>query len=650
LARPCLGGEKETKMSISEIKEKLYKKKKEKDLSKYDKIDFDVRKSSIDPKEAGFEKKGDDWVEEKDEIKEERNKAVKIAGIALVSLLVIAALMVGFYFFKKTSFNIENVNIQISGPKDVASGKKLQYEILIENKNRAKLEGAVLKVSYPESFIPENNPDFTPEGLLGGSFQLGNIKGKESKKIIFNGKIYSPKGTIVYLKNDLLFYPAGFNGQFSVNNQFDLNVTSSPITLNLMAPQNMSSDDSLDYLIVYKNEGKEDYNNVKIKMEYPDGFAFSKSEPSASEGENYWYIGRLSAGQEDRIVVSGKLSGESGNTKVAKVYIGEMIEGQFMAQNEEKVATKIESSPLFISQTVNGLKELNVNAGENLRFSIYYKNEGEIGLKDVIVTGNIDSAVLDYEKIKMRDKGSINMKNKTITWKAADVPELKNLNPGDSGTIDFEIKIKDIIPVAGVQDKNFVISSIAKIDSPDIQTPIQGNKIISGNKMDIKLNSKLFLNVKGLYHDAFTENFGPIPPRVGQETSYIIKWTAMNVSNDISEAKVKAALPPMVSFTGKIYPENSDLTFNERTNNIVWDIGNLNAGTGVLTASKEVSFQVKITPAPNQKDKYADILSQSIMTGKDLFTKSELSFAAGDKTTYMVDDKKVGEDGYKVKE
>ena len=43
-------------MSLSEIKDKLYKREEDKDLAKYDQISFDVRKSSVNPEEAGFKK------------------------------------------------------------------------------------------------------------------------------------------------------------------------------------------------------------------------------------------------------------------------------------------------------------------------------------------------------------------------------------------------------------------------------------------------------------------------------------------------------------------------------------------------------------------------------------------------------------------
>ena len=168
--------------------------------------------------------------------------------------------------------------------------------------------------------------------------------------------------------------------------------------------------------------------------------------------------------------------------------------------------------------------------------------------------------------------------------------------------------------------------------------------------MDIKLNSKLFLNVKGSYYDTFTDNSGPLPPKVGEKTTYVINWSLINVSNKIVDGKVQSTLPPGVKFTDKKNPENSNLTFNERTNSIVWDVGNLDAGTGILTSPEELSFQVELIPAPNQVGDYANILEQSIITGKDLFSGKDLSFTVKEKNTFLAEDKKIKEDEYKVAE
>ena len=204
-----------------------------------------------------------------------------------------------------------------------------------------------------------------------------------------------------------------------------------------------------------------------------------------------------------------------------------------------------------------------------------------------------------------------------------------------------------MIPINGANDKNFVISAVAKIDSPDIPTPISMNKIIAGNKIDIRLNSKLVVDVKGYHNDSNITNDGPIPPKVGQETTYAIHWLASNVSNDINNARIEAVLPTGATMTGKIYPEDAKITYNERNNSIVWEIGNMAAGTGILSAPKEASFQVKIKPSVDQVNRFADLIGPSTFYAKDAFTGDDLSSTAGIKNTELQEDGSLGYN-YKV--
>jgi hypothetical protein len=278
-----------------------------------------------------------------------------------------------------------------------------------------------------------------------------------------------------------------------------------------------------------------------------------------------------------------------------------------------------------------------VNAGENLKFEINFKNEGETGLRDVIVTEKIDSLVLDYSTLRL-DKGAFDEKNKTITWKASDYPALKNLAPSQGGKIGFSISVKAVIPVGSENDKNFVISSVAKIDSPDIATPIEMNKIIAGNKIDMKLNSKLVLDVKGYYNDGNIPNSGPLPPKVNEETTYTVHWVVSNISNDVSGAKVETVLSSGVTMTGKFYPEDASVTYNERNNSLVWEIGSIKAATGVLSKAKEVSFQVKIKPSSSQIGREVELLGESVITAKDLFTGADLKMTASGKNSNLPED------------
>ncbi len=629
-------------MSLSKIKEELYKKETNAEILQHQQSEFNSIGNGAE-KNIGGE---DLWENKQNKLSSESKKAFKIGALVLGGIILLLALVAGFYKIRQSFFAQQNVSVSIGGPDNIDNDRVVSYEIKYANKNRADLKNAIIKITYPDYFTPEGNSNFISAGTTSGSFNLGVIKGNTAGVVVFSGKAYKPKGGLMKIVTDLSYMPSTINSRFIASDQLPVNIVSSPITINLLAPQSISSGDEVNYVFAYKNNGTTDFPNIKIKAEYPDRFNFSNSDPKTSEGDNVWYVGNLSAGQEGRIVVSGKLNGDRDNFALVKVSIGSDSGTAFLSYDDENAQTKIIASSLVVSQTVNGLSSLDIDAGEKLKFEINYKNEGNIGLSDLIVTEKLDSNILDESSLSI-DGGSYDGSNKTITWKASDHSQLKRLNPGQSGKIDFSIEVKSVIPITSINDKNFIVSGLAKIDSPDIPTPVNGNKVIASNAVNMKLNSKLILTASGYYNDAKISNSGPLPPKVGNETTYTIHLSAMNVSNDISNAKVEIVLPTGVMATGKIYPENEPLSYDERTNEIFWDLGTLSAGTGITSSAREISFQIKIKPAINQVGNEAVLFNQAVFSAKDSFTNENLSFTAKGKTTKLSEDGSIG-DNYKI--
>ncbi|EKE10939.1 MAG: hypothetical protein ACD_15C00172G0001 [uncultured bacterium] len=635
-------------MSLSEIKNKLYKKNLDPDLASHDESEFDSRNENVDSKGSGGIEEMDTWKEVAPIPEQKKKKAFKIAAIALSSIVGILALLIIIYFVRDSLFNENRVVVSLSGPTEARSGKFLSYEVSYENKNIVSLKNAELRIIHPENFKPEESETYQNESPTVTLVKLGDLAGKSSGKIAFNGRSYAPKGTLAYLKTELTYEPSNFSSSFVSRHQLGVNVISTPMSIEILSPQDLASGDALDYQISYKNVGAEDFENIRIKVDFPDGFIFSKSEPNVSEGNDIWYIGRLSSGESGKIVISGKLQGERGVTKTFKAYVGAINQGQFVSYNEESTNTKIASSPLSIIQLVNDSINYYPNAGDKLRFEIRYKNEGDLGLKNLIITVKMDSPILDYKSIEFDKGGTYDTENNLFVWKSSDHEQLANLGPGESGSVVFSIKVKDLIPINMVQDKNFVVSSIVKIDSPDIPTPINMNKIIAGNRLDMKLNSKILMEIFGFYTEPHIGNSGPIPPVVGKETTYSIRLKAGNVSNDVTNAKIEIVLPTGVTATGKLYPGNSPVSYNERANVVTWDLGTIRSSEGILSPFREVTFQIKVNPSPNQVGKSMDIIKESVFSAKDSFTGQNLVIKSGSKNIILLEDPTIGALGWKV--
>ena len=135
---------------------------------------------------------------------------------------------------------------------------------------------------------------------------------------------------------------------------------------------------------------------------------------------------------------------------------------------------------------------------------------------------------------------------------------------------------------------------------------------------------------------------------VKQLTTYAIHWKAINVSNDVSNAKVEAILPGNVTFTGKMVPDDARLTFNERSSSIVWEIGNIKSGSGISKNPPEVAFQVKAKPSPEQIGDSVVLIRGGKFTAKDNFTGEDLLFDFGEKNNFLTEDESLKDRGYKV--
>lgn len=564
----------------------------------------------------------------------------------LIALCVIGviALVAGAFFIRKLLFVDTKVSLSIEGPKDVASAESALFSLQYTNTNWVTLHNAEIVLSYSKSFHPETDGKWTVADTKL-VIPIGDIASRSTGRIDIAGKFFGSKGDLSYLDASLHYSPSQMSEVFSYDTRFGVSISTSPIALEVSAPQMAATGDTVDYLVSYENQDNGKFSNIRVKAEYPDTFQFVSSDPSPSEGESVFYVGDLAPKTTGKIRITGTLTGSRDEVKPVRFSIGYLQgDGNFLSYNTAQRSTRITSSPLSIMQWVNDSRDVTTTLGSVLTYRIAYRNEGNIGLRDVIITFDFNTTVLDFSRMQKKFGYFDGEKNRLI-WKASDIPELAVLEPGESGEISFTVPVLN--QVESVPGKHFGIRTIAKIDSPDVPTPAGSNKIIASNTLNARLTSAIDLSVKGRYYDAPMENTGPIPPKVGMQTTYALTFSLTNSFNDISGARVAASLPSGVRFTGKISPDSETVTFNDRTNELVWEIGNFSAGGE--EAKREVTVQVAIIPGPSDIDEDVRLMGRAVFTARDSFTGEEIKREQGEKTTALSEDTKMTSGGYQVK-
>ena len=589
-----------------------------------------------------------EWEKAKGEMNRSQKNTLRIAaGILAVVVLSVGSLI--FYsWWKKNAFHQDRVSISFEGPKEADSTQLIKYVIHYKNDNRVTLKNAEIQLNYSENFQPTDNVNMKYLNSTTSKIFIGDIPSKSEGSVELKGIFYAPKDFPVYLHGSIRFKPSNADSELAMETQMGVNITTAPVILDVTVPELAVDGDKVEYVIDYKNLDIRRLSNVQIRAEFPKGFQLVNAQPMPSQNGSYWTIGNLDSNDGGKIRIKGSLHGDDNESKAMIVTLGRLGEdGQLAVYNKRETSTRIVLPILTVVQKVDGSNNNVVNAGDVLRYGVKYLNTGVTGLRNAIVTVELQGKILDFTKISA-ENGFFDGSKNTITWKASDVPALANINPNEGGELYFSVPVKSVIPIVNKNDKNFIITSVAKIDSPDIPTPIDSNKIIGSNELELKLASKVLVDTRGYYTDSKIKNTGPIPMESGKETLFAIHWSVVNISNDLVDAKLVASLPSGVKWTGMIYPFNEKISYDNRTNQIIWNIGSVEAGIGSLLPAREVEFQVGITPQINQIGQQLKLVNKSIFTAKDTFVGSDITIDNPEKNTQLIEDTTVGYEGGKV--
>ncbi|MFZ2187059.1 MAG: hypothetical protein WAV46_00280 [Candidatus Moraniibacteriota bacterium] len=546
-------------------------------------------------------------------LKRRKRIALFLGGLALIVLLGGAVMKIRGMLFAE-----DRVSVSISGPKDVASVEETTFVVTYTNDNLAGLDDASLILTYPAAFHLEAENTMRVSGSLA-EISLGTIAAHAQGKVSVKGKFYGSRGDHLTLQATLRYSPSKVSTVLEKTTPFAVTVASSPLFLEMTAPLELATGQSAVYVIDYSNKSDMAFSNVRVKAVYPEGFRFVSADPKPSEGETVWYVGNLDINARGKITIQGILTGTRDEYKRVGGMIGFFQgDGKFVAYADNERQTRIVASPLSISQTVNSLTDIAVSPGDMLQYVIHYKNDGNIGLRDAIITVEIDPTFLDVSRFVLQ-KGAYDVARKVIVWKASDIPGLGKLEPGAEGEVTFSVPVME--KIAAGSGKNLSISTVAKIDSLDIQTPSGANKIIASNTLSVKLKSAVGIGTAALYTDAIFPNSGPIPPKVGQTTSYTVHLNVTNSLNDLKDARISVILPTGVHYSGKHAPGGETLTFNERSNELVWELGTFAATEG---KARELVFQVSVIPSPDQVNKTLTLIKNIVFIAKDAFTNQDV--------------------------
>jgi hypothetical protein len=573
----------------------------------------------------------------------------------LFVLTIIACGLYGAYYYFQQPKGEQGINLRVQAPEEIIAGAPFSYELIYQNDSGLALSGVQLEVILPASFIISES---VPAASGINSWSLGNLQAGESGRVIVSGRLIAPADSANVVTANLSYTPANFSSEFK--KEASANTVISGLGFGV----------SINYLntalIGQNNELRLSLNNFKdnqissfyLEITGSDNFKIEKvgEDKTGKEtaidvstipielintiqpaGEASWLIANLASSSDNVFVIPIAFTLQAKNQDKEDLslrLISKEADGSRRIFWEKTVSFEIMKSDLNISLSLSGEKsDRPVDFGETLNYQLSYSNNGDSTLRDLVLMAVIKGDLVRWSSLHDPLGGSV--AGNAIVWTREQLSALAEVAPGSSGSIDFSV------PVKAFDENNLgaeaIITSYAQYG---LNNQSQGGDDNKSNTIKSPLNSDLSLSEKILYfnEDNLPVGSGPLPPRVGENTSVRVFWTIKNNLHDLENLKVSMDLPAGVNFAGGANTNVGDIFYDQANNQVVWRLGLL--PLSVYRADAE--FNINITPTESDRNKILVLSSGSLVTAVDAVTKADLQRKIQAKTTKLEDDEIAG--------
>ncbi|MCG2690082.1 DUF11 domain-containing protein [Candidatus Parcubacteria bacterium] len=552
----------------------------------------------------------------------------------LFVILLITASALGLWYFKGNEWGKKEVKLEILNIEQAQAGEEVVYTVKFKNNGKAALEEVELAFEFPENSLPLTKSDATTtEGLNEVAFNravkfLETLYSGEERSVEFRATVFGKESDILEAKAFLTYRPQNLKAKFESKTTSSLRISTVPMTFEFDLPLKVENGETLDFSLNYFSNIDYVLENLRVKTIYPAGFIFTYAKPAALD-QTEWVLPSLYQVDGGRINIQGSVEGREGEKKIFRAQLGAFINEKFIVLKEIGQAVEIQEPSFYVSALVNGSPDFKASVGDVLHYEVFFKNIGKTPIQNKFLLVKLDGDFYDLTSVRA-EQGDVGKGDNSIIWDWKNVSALRFLDAGDEGKVDFWVKVKSAGTTGAI--KNPTLKAVVSIGGIE--------KTISN-----QISSTVDLAQKIYYNDEVFGNTGPIPPQVGQETTYTVLWQIKNSWNSLANVKVKAVLPSYVKPTGDIFPEGSKLTYDSVSRELVWSVGTLQPFQGYGNKTPlTIAFKISLIPTTNQKGSKATLINQASFSGEDIFTLEEIVAQANPVLTDLPDDNTVSEE------
>lgn len=553
-----------------------------------------------------------------------------------------------YYYIFNTGSDATAVDFQIQGKDKIFSGEEFFYTVKIKNLSNAPLKNLRIELKYPDNFIYlDSSPAVFQKN---NTWKIEDIMARGTEEVKIKGKVIGQTDDSSIIHGTVFYVPQNFSSEFKKDASFTSEIKGIGLEVVSDYPSTVLVGEENDLLLNLK-QSEESYLSsfyleinelpnleiLDLKLNKEDETAQNEKDLKIEKiKDNVWLISNLSELKQSLVVLYKINEKQEEEINLALSFFNKVETGEEEKEflfYKENIKQEVMNSDLNLTVIINGSKsDQPVNFGDTLNYSISFANKGESTMKDVVIMAVIESDFL--KRSTLNDQNNGQEKGNTITWSKMEVPILAELDPNKEGVIDFSIEVADFKEVD--LGKDFSIKSYAQYSLGEAE---DGKEISDDNKSNLivnKINSDLSIKEEVRYfnEDNIPVGTGPLPLKVGEETTFKVYWTLNNNLHELGETQIETILPEGVQWNGKERMSVGTIYYDEGSRKIVWNIGRL----PITVYRADAEFSLSIIPQEDDRNKIMVLLSGTKVSAIDKETGDNILKSGSVKTSKLEDD------------
>lgn len=556
------------------------------------------------------------------------------------TVILLSAAWAGFAIFKPfRGISGQGFEIKIEGPEEIALGQEVTYFINYRNRTTRPVASADLRVSFPTDFmISQIEPESTDQLV----WKLGSLPVDERGTIKVRGTFTGAIGTVTAVQVVGTYRPISAQSDFEALATKVLNYKDSVLEGVLVVPLKVLPGDKVHFDYKVLNGGLSSLESLQARLYLPEGFQLDNATSGQVSGRVIKLpIGTLAAGASTTISVVGTFaSGVSGEAHLIAEAGRSASDGAFFTAQKTETSFTVLAGDLSLKLVMNGRDADSVIAyGSPLRFAINYENTAPEELKDVQLTLKLETVtttelgkitgLVDWKTL--HDSASGTRKGDSVAWSKVEIAALGRLPAHEDGLIDLSVNaIKAATGTSGLEFRAYVEAAVAMVGTTKV------NRVVRSAPINIKFLSDADALAEARYYseEGAPLGFGPLPPVVGQVTTYRVHWTVAKTVHELKDLKLKATLPKIAAWPDKTNLEAGEIVFDPNTRIVTWTLNRLPLTQNEINAE----FDVRITPGESDANRFAQLLGETTFEALDANVNEKISRTLPALTTDLQND------------